>query len=105
MGGKQSASLFEGARPGPKKDFSKKASWAKPHKSVPVKSTPNSSYIKKDDKGNTITIRRYNDHGQAEKDIDYTNHGHPEQHPVVPHVHYWNWDNPDKPVRGPWRKP
>lgn len=35
------------------------------------------------------------------KDIDYTNHGNPKEHPKVPHTHDWDW-NKQKP-RSPWR--
>ncbi|MED1305033.1 hypothetical protein BK704_27085 [[Bacillus thuringiensis] serovar konkukian] len=40
--------------------------------------------------------KRYYDHkGRAIKDIDYSNHGNPKAHPVVPHKHYWNWKKKD----------
>lgn len=42
----------------------------------------------------------YDNEGRAEKDIDYTNHGNPKNHPKVPHTHKWDWSNPDKPIRG-----
>jgi hypothetical protein len=98
MGGKQSASLFEGARSSSNKDFSKKARRGGPHVRIPSKGTPNSTYIKKDDKGNTTTIRHYNNGGLAEYDIDYTDHGNPKNH-KVPHTHNWDWSDPSHPVR------
>lgn len=36
--------------------------------------------------------QRYYDHkGRALKNIDFTNHGNPKTHPVVPHKHYSFW--------------
>ncbi|MFB8328961.1 DNRLRE domain-containing protein [Bacillus wiedmannii] len=45
--------------------------------------------------------RYYDAKGRARKDIDYSNHGNPKAHPVVPHKHYWKWKN-DKPKRSTW---
>lgn len=33
------------------------------------------------------------------KDIDYTDHGNPKEHPKVPHEHTWDWSDPNKPKR------
>lgn len=61
-------------------------------RNLPTKSRPNSSKDKKDPKSGKITQRRYYDeNGNADMDIDYTNHGNPKQHPKVPHRH--NWEN------------
>lgn len=49
--------------------------------------------------------KRYFDaEGRALKDIDYTDHFQPAAHPVVPHVHDWDWDVGGRP-RQKWRKP
>lgn len=45
--------------------------------------------------------RYYDAKGRSWKDIDYSNHGNPKAHPVVPHKHYWKWKN-DKPKRSTW---
>ena len=37
--------------------------------------------------------------GRAKKDIDYTDHGNPKDHPKVPHEHFWDWSDPDNPIR------
>src|SRR5699024_10730758 len=34
--------------------------------------------------------RYYGSTGKPRLDIDYSNHGNPKQHPVVPHAHTWN---------------
>jgi len=60
---------------------------------------PNSIVERIDANGNIIQRRYYGSNGQAVKDIDYTNHGNPNQHPKVPHEHTWDWSNPNKPVR------
>lgn len=33
----------------------------------------------------------YDENGNADLDIDYTNHGNPKQHSKVPHRHDWTW--------------
>ena len=40
--------------------------------------------------GKVITRRYYDKNGNADLDIDYTNHGNPKTHPKVPHRHDWN---------------
>lgn len=58
--------------------------------SLPTKSRPNSSKDRKDPKsGKTVQRRYYDEDGNADMDIDYTNHGNPKQHPKVPHRHDW----------------
>ena len=50
---------------------------------------PNSSEPIYDKKGNKVGERFYGPDGQATKDRDDTDHGHPKQHPDVPHEHEW----------------
>ena len=58
--------------------------------SLPTKGRPNSSKDKKNPKTGKVVQRRYYDKdGNADMDIDYTNHGNPKQHPKVPHRHDW----------------
>ena len=52
--------------------------------------TPNSSVDIVDSHGKLKTRRWYNENGQAIRDVDFTNHGNPKLHPVVPHEHTWN---------------
>ncbi|AFK85431.1 MULTISPECIES: peptidoglycan-binding protein [Thermoanaerobacterium] len=66
---------------------------------IPITNKPNSVVERIDTDGNIIQRRYYDSNGRAVKDIDYTNHGNPNQHPEVPHEHTWDWSNPDKPVR------
>ena len=33
------------------------------------------------------------------KDIDYTDHGNPKEHPKVPHEHTWDGSDPNKPKK------
>ena len=55
---------------------------------VPMKSDPNSVTQKLDkDSGDLLTERYYDKDGNAYLDIDYTNHGNTNQHPIVPHEH------------------
>lgn len=72
------------------------------HKKVPDTGIPNSvTIIKKN--GITETERYYDDNGNPELDIDYTNHGNSKTHPVVPHEHPWI-RNPDGTYkRDSWR--
>lgn len=48
-------------------------------------SVPDSTITQKDDQGNIIRIRHYDEHGNAYKDVDYTDHGRPDIH-KVPHT-------------------
>ncbi|BBB90445.1 hemagglutinin repeat-containing protein [Methylomusa anaerophila] len=64
---------------------------------VPDEGTPNSSYDKVDGDGNVITRRYYDEFGRPLKDVDFTDHGNPKQHPKVPHEHDWDWSkNPPR---------
>lgn len=56
-----------------------------PH-NLPIKHTPNSTIEQRDDNGNLVRIRHYDDKGNAYKDVDYTDHGRPDTH-KVPHTH------------------
>lgn len=49
------------------------------------------SYSSKDrvKNGKVIQRRYYDKNGNADMDIDYTNHGNPKKHPKVPHRHDW----------------
>ena len=53
---------------------------------IPMKSTPNSVHISYKD-GKIHSERYYDKTGNAYLDIDYSNHGNPKMHPVVPHEH------------------
>lgn len=39
------------------------------------------------------TERYYDKFGRVYLDIDYTDHGNPKTHPVVPHIHTWTYEN------------
>lgn len=41
----------------------------------------------------------FDKNGRAQKDIDYTDHGNPKEHPQVPHEHKWDWIDPNNPKR------
>lgn len=57
---------------------------------LPKTSRPNSSKDLKDPKSGKVVQRRYYDKdGNADMDIDYTNHGNPKHHHKVPHRHDW----------------
>ena len=66
--------------------------------SLPINGKPNSKRSLFKD-GKLIQERIYDENGQANKDIDYTNHGNPLKHPEVPHEHNWDWSNPEHPIR------
>ena len=66
--------------------------------SLPTKGKPNTKRgLYKN--GKLIQERIYDEKGLAKTDIDYTNHGNPAKHPHVPHEHYWDWSNPEHPIR------
>lgn len=65
---------------------------------LPPKSKPNSKKTLYHN-GKKIRDRYYDKNGRAQKDIDYTDHGNPKEHPKVPHEHKWDWSNPNKPKR------
>lgn len=54
--------------------------------------TPNSiSQVRKKD--TVVSERYYDETGNVHGDIDYTNHGNPKWHPIVPHQHLWKPDS------------
>lgn len=55
--------------------------------SMPRTCEPNSVAQNFND-GTLTTERYYNADGNPYLDIDYTNHGNPKMHPIVPHEHY-----------------
>lgn len=63
----------------------------------PAKGTPNSSVdIVRADTGEIKTRRFYGPDGRAVRDVDYTHHGNPKQHPEWPHEHMYEWDENGK---------
>lgn len=62
-----------------------------PH-SMPESGTPN-SVVQKVKDGKLITERYFGSNGKPYLDIDYTNHGNPKMHPVVPHEHNISFAN------------
>ena len=54
--------------------------------SVPVHGEPN-SVTQSYKNGNLVTERYYDNNGNPYLDIDYTDHGNPKMHSVVPHEH------------------
>lgn len=70
-------------------------------KSVPTIFKSN-AVIKKIVNGFVVSERYYNNKGEAYLDIDYTCHGNPYTHPVVPHIHIWTKDESGKLHRGQW---
>lgn len=55
-----------------------------PTNKLPTKSKPNSKKTLYHN-GKKIRDRYYDKNGRAQKDIDYTDHGNPKEHPQVPH--------------------
>lgn len=55
-------------------------------RSVPVTAKPNSVHITIHKRG-LHSERYFDEDGSPYLDIDYTNHGNPKMHPVVPHEH------------------
>ena len=67
--------------------------------SVPMKGTPNSvTQVYRN--GNKVTERYFDENGNAYLDIDYTDHGNPVTHPIVPHEHDITHDKNGKINRG-----
>ena len=59
----------------------------------PVKGQePNSSVDIYDKDGNIVRRRWFDSNGDAQRDLDYTNHGNSKQHPEWPHEHFWDWN-------------
>lgn len=50
---------------------------------------PNSSVDITDKNGNLKTRRWFDENGNAYRDVDFTDHGNPKEHPQVPHEHEW----------------
>lgn len=59
---------------------------------IPITSTPN-SVVQKRNGDKVITERYYNEKGEPYLDIDYTDHGNPKRHPIVPHKHSIKYNN------------
>ncbi|KAA0944242.1 hypothetical protein FQ087_19170 [Sporosarcina sp. ANT_H38] len=60
---------------------------------LPKTGTPRTSRDRTADgswNGKVLQRRYYDKNGNADLDIDYTNHGNPKAHPKVPHRHDWN---------------
>ena len=68
------------------------------HIRLPTKAKPN-SVMTLYRNGKKIRDRYYDKKGRAKKDIGYTDHGNPKDHPKVPHEHFWDWSDPDNPIR------
>lgn len=62
---------------------------------VDISGVPNSVTQNYDSSGVLISERYYNEKGNAYLDIDYTDHGNPKMHPVVPHQHKIEMDKND----------
>ncbi|MCQ2087033.1 MAG: hypothetical protein MJZ37_03050 [Bacilli bacterium] len=69
--------------------------------SIPKIGKPN-SVSKKIIDGYVVTERYYNSKGEVYLDIDYTCHGNPKRHPIVPHIHRWNKNEAGILERGGW---
>jgi hypothetical protein len=67
---------------------------------IPTTHTPNSIIRRVDNDGKLISERIFGPDGRVVKDIHYTDHGNPKQHPKVPHEHIWDWSNPKNPKPG-----
>ena len=63
-----------------------------------IKGEPN-SVTKNYKHGRMIQERHYDENGDVYLDIDYTDHGNPKFHPIVPHQHNWYRDENGKPRR------
>lgn len=73
------------------------------HGSAPTKGKPNSvTKVYRD--GKLEQERYYDKNGDVYLDIDYTNHGNPKQHPIVPHQHRWIRDEKGNLNRDTWEK-
>lgn len=69
------------------------------HKSIPKKSTPNSILDHVGRNGKVDSRSFYGPDGMKIKDIHTTNHNNPNRHPIVPHVHDYQWNETlDKPL-------
>lgn len=68
-----------------------------------IKGEPN-SVTKNYKHGKMIKERYYDEKGDVYLDIDYTDHGNPKFHPIVPHQHNWYRDENGKPRRKEYTK-
>lgn len=68
-----------------------------------IKGEPN-SVTKNYKHGRMIQERYYDEKGDVYLDIDYTDHGNPKFHPIVPHQHNWYRDENGKPRRKEYTK-
>lgn len=59
--------------------------------SLPMNGTKN-SVTKSYRDGKLEQERYYGENGKAYLDIDYSDHGNPKVHPVVPHQHHITWN-------------
>lgn len=71
--------------------------------SVPKNNLPN-SVTKKIVNDYVVTERYYDSEGNPYLDIDYTCHGNPKTHPVVPHIHRWTKNDSGIYTRGKWEE-
>ena len=75
-----------------------------PH-TLPSIGKPNSIGRQYNEDGDLVTERVYGPDGRAQRDIDYTDHGHPKYHPDIPHQHDWDWSKEPKDRRSKDPKP
>ena len=67
----------------------------------PTEGEANSKREWYDDNGNLTKERWYGPDGRVTKDRHHTDHGHPKQHPYVPHDHDWGLNEDGKWSPGP----
>lgn len=58
-------------------------------RSLPGAGLPNMALDKVAADGTILQRRLYGDDGRPRLDIDFTDHGQPKKHPIVPHAHDW----------------
>jgi len=63
-----------------------------------IRGNANTVNVLVDSDGGVTQVRIYGPDGNAFIDIDNTDHGNPSTHPIVPHVHFWDWST-GKPMR------
>ena len=59
------------------------------HVRIPYNGEPNSVFVVRKN-GTSFQERYYDENGLPYLDIDYSDHGNPKQHPIVPHMHLWH---------------
>lgn len=62
------------------------------HVGIPKWATPNSVLDHVGPDGKVDSRSFYDETGLKVKDIHTTDHGHPKQHPIVPHAHDYKWN-------------